>query len=44
MKRSIRLLLAAAVVAAAVGLAWHFRPSEENRIRKAIGGMAADAT
>ncbi len=44
MNRSIRLLVAATVVAAAVGLAWHFWPSEENRIRKAIGGMAADAT
>jgi len=44
LNRSIRWLLVAAVVAAVGGLAWNFRPTEEKRIRKAIGGLAADAT
>jgi hypothetical protein len=44
MNRSIRLLLVAAVAAAVGCLVWNYWPTEEKRVRKAIVGMAADAT
>jgi len=42
--RSIRWLLVALVLAGVAFAFWYFRPTEEKRIRKVIGGLAKDAT